>query len=429
MGRDVVKTLPPTTCLGPLCGQMMVSERLKVHRLSLIDRYLARQIAVPLLGTLILAAMLLVLDKMLRLFDFVVTAGGPVSVVWKMLANLLPEYFSLGIPIGLMLGILLAFRKLALSSELDALRGIGMGYGKLLRIPYVYTAALLALNLFIVGWLQPWTHYGYERLRFDLRSGALGASVKVGEFNRLGKRVTLRIDRSEDRGQRLHGIFIQLEDRSGMSIAATADHGQFLSTDDPDTILFRLESGRLVQDSPRFAAPRTLSFESYDLPISLPVVDQFRKRGHDELEELTLPELLRNGYLRSGQDPAQRVAARAHFHFRVVEVVMMLMLPLLAVALAVPPKRSTSALGIFISIVTVVAYHKVNQSAEQMGAQGRAVPELALWLPFLLFAGLIFWMYHVLAHRPGGQPIGALERGFGRIAKSVRKLLPEPQRT
>ncbi|MEO5612067.1 MAG: LPS export ABC transporter permease LptF, partial [Sphingomicrobium sp.] len=40
-------------------------------RLSLIDRYLARTIAVPLLGTLILAAMLLVLDKMLRLFDFV----------------------------------------------------------------------------------------------------------------------------------------------------------------------------------------------------------------------------------------------------------------------------------------------------------------------------------------------------------------------
>ena len=394
----------------------------------MIDRYLARQIAVPLLGTLILAAMLLVLDKMLRLFDFVVTAGGPVSVVWKMLANLLPEYFSLGIPIGLMLGILLAFRKLALSSELDALRGIGMGYGKLLRVPYMYTAGLLALNLFIVGWLQPWTHYGYERLRFDLRSGALGASVKVGEFNRLGKRVTLRIERSEDGGARLHGIFIQLDDRSGMSIAATADHGQFLSTDDPDTILFRLENGRLVQDSPKFAVPRTLSFESYDLPISLPVVDQFRRRGHEELEELTLPELFRNGYLGTAPDREQGVAARAHFHFRTVEVVMMLMLPLLAVALAVPPKRSTSALGIFLGIVMVVAYHKVNQYAEQMGAQGRAVPELALWIPFILFGGLIFWMYHVLAHRPGGQPIGALERAFTKAARSVRRLLPERQR-
>ena len=94
-----------------------------MRNLSLIDRYLARTIAVPLIGTLVLAAMLLILEKMLRLFDFVVTAGGPVTVVWRMLANLLPEYLSLGIPIGLMLGILLAFRKLALSSELDALRG------------------------------------------------------------------------------------------------------------------------------------------------------------------------------------------------------------------------------------------------------------------------------------------------------------------
>ena len=84
-------------------------------RLRLIDSYLAKSIAVPLIGSLILAAMLLLLDKMLRLFQYVVDAGGPVSVVWRMLANLLPEYLSLGIPIGLMLGILLAFRKLALS--------------------------------------------------------------------------------------------------------------------------------------------------------------------------------------------------------------------------------------------------------------------------------------------------------------------------
>ena len=174
-----------------------------MRRLSLIDRYLAKAIAVPLIGTLLLAAMLLVLDKMLRLFDFVVNAGGPVSVVWRMLANLLPEYFSLGIPIGLMLGILLAFRRLALTSELDALRGIGMSYGRMLRVPYAYAVGLLLLNLFIVGWLQPWTHYGYERLRFDLRSGALGASIKVGEFNTLGKRMTLRIDKSEHRGTQL----------------------------------------------------------------------------------------------------------------------------------------------------------------------------------------------------------------------------------
>ena len=47
----------------------------------------------------------LVLERMRRLFDFVATEGGPVSIVFKMLANLLPEYASLSIPLGLMLGI------------------------------------------------------------------------------------------------------------------------------------------------------------------------------------------------------------------------------------------------------------------------------------------------------------------------------------
>jgi lipopolysaccharide export system permease protein len=395
-----------------------------VRRLTLIDRYLAKTIAIPLIGTLVLAAMLLVLDKMLRLFDFVVTAGGPVSVVWRMLANLLPEYFSLGIPIGLMLGILLAFRKLALSSELDVLRGIGAGFGRLLRVPYAYTFGLLLLNLFIVGWLQPWTHYGYERLRFDLRSGALGASMKVGEFNHLGKRLTLRIERSENRGTQLHGIFVQMDDKSGMQVAASAEQGRFLSTDDPDVILFRLEKGRLIQDSPKFQTPRTLAFDLYDLPVNLPRVDSFRQRGHDELEELTLPELLRVGYFRDVPHE-QRLGAQANFHFRIVEVLMMLMLPLLAVALAVPPKRSSSALGIFIGIVIIVAYHKVNQYAEQAASRGSMEPILALWVPLFLLASLIYWMYHVLAHRPGGQPIGALERVFTLASRSVRKMLPK----
>jgi len=392
--------------------------------LALIDRYLARNIAVPMFGTLVLAAMLLVLDKMLRLFDFVINAGGPVSVVWRMLANLLPEYFSLGIPIGLLLGILLAFRKLALSSELDAMRGIGLGYGRLLRIPYAFAIVALLVNIAIVGWVDPYARYRYEGLRFDLKSGALGASIKVGEFNGFGRRMTLRIDRSEKNGTHLLGIFTALDDKSGTRVAATAAEGQFLSTDEPDTIIFRLKRGRLVQEGPNFATPRTLSFQSYDLPIKLPAAGVFRGRGNEETE-LVLPEVLARAYGGAAPDKRGELASRANFHFRLVEIAMILMLPLLGIALAVPPKRSSSSLGIFVGIVMVVTYHKINQYAESAGAQGRMQPELALWLPFLGLVALIAWMYHVIAHRPGGQPIGALEATFARIGKAIRKLLPK----
>ena len=119
----------------------------------------------------------------------------------------------------------------------------------------------------------------------------------------------------------------------------------------------------------------------------------------------------------------QRDTSQANFHFRVVEVLMMLLLPLLAVALAVPPKRSTSGLGIFVGVVMIVTYHKINQYAEQMGAQGRIDPVIALWTPFLLFSALIVWMYWTLAHKPGGQPIGSLERAFAKIGKGLGSVL------
>lgn len=388
--------------------------------LTQIDRYIARLIAIPLIGTLTLAAMLLLLDKMLRLFDFVVSEGGPVSVVWRMLANLIPEYLSLGIPIGLLLGVLLAFRRLALSSELDSLRAVGLGYGRLLRVPYIYTGALMLLNLAIVGFVQPYAHYKYEGLRFELRSGALGASIKVGEFTNLGRRMTLRVERSDDEGRQLHQVFVRAEGANGQRISATAAQGTFLATDDPDTIILRLTQGRLVHDGPNYEAPRVLSFTSYDFPIDLPVIDSFRGRqGNDEL---TIPELVRYGRAPEVAED-DRNAYRANLHFRLVEVVMMLMMPLLAVALAVPPKRSSSGVGIFVSIVMVVTYHKINQYAEQMGAQGRIDPVIALWTPFLLFAALIGWMYWTLAYKPGGQPIAALERAADKIAKNVTRLL------
>jgi lipopolysaccharide export system permease protein len=52
-------------------------------------------------------------------------------------------------------------------------------------------------------------------------------------------------------------------------------------------------------------------------------------------------------------------------------------------------------------------------------------------VPFVLIAALILWMYHILAHRPGGQPIFALEWFFAKTAKYVRqtaRAMPRPRR-
>lgn len=385
-----------------------------------IDRYIFRLVLGPMLAVFVVAASLLVLDKMLKLFEFVGNEGGPISVVFRMLANLMPEYASLAIPLGLMLGILMAFRKLATTSELDVMRAVGLSYTRLLRVPYAITIVLAAVNLLIVGYLQPMARYWYEQLDFELRSGALGASIKVGEFTTLQDRVALRIEQSKDNGRQLSGIFARFSSPEGQVVTISAREGQFLALKgSPDTIVLRLTDGQLIQDEPG-ASPRVLSFSRHDLPIDLPAIERFRERGGKEREYI-LPELMRIGWSDSATREL-RNETRASLNFRLVEVVMMLLLPLLAVALAVPPKRSTSPLGVFVSIVLVVAYHKVNEYGQAAGAQGRFPPELILWGPFFLFAALIVWMYWRVAYVPGGQPIGALEKFFSTAGKKLTSL-------
>ena len=393
-----------------------------------IDRYMARLIALPLFSTLVIAAMLLVLDRMLRLFDFVATEGGPVSVVWEMLANLLPEYFGLGIPIGLMLGCLLAFRRLATSSELDVMRAVGMSYPRLLLVPYMYAAVLAVVNFGIVGYVQPNARYAYERLRYELRTGALGASIKVGEFTIFPTRdgtpgPAVRIEQSRDEGRQLSGIFLYQKGKNGDTFTATAEKGSFYAAPDADEIIFQLSKGTIIRTEPKVAVPRVLRFDTWNVPIPLPQTSPFRARGGNKALEFTLPQLAEIGRDRTKPE-MERDTSRAQFHFRMTEVASMFLLPLLALALGIPPKRSTSALGVFLSIVMIVTYFKVNEYGQGIGGLGKVDPIIALWGPFAIFAAIVMWMFYTIAFVPGGQPIGALERVFSKISKAVVRYLP-----
>ena len=388
--------------------------------LPAIDRYILRLTLMPMLAVFVIAASLLVLDKMRKLFDFVAIEGGPVSVVFKMLANLLPEYASLAVPLGLMMGILLAFRKLATSSELDVMRGVGMSYTRLLRMPYLITIVLAGVNLLVVGYVQPKARYSYELLQFELRSGALGAAIKVGEFTTLKDRMALRIEQSRDDGRQLLGIFARIKSDKGQVLTISAREGRFLALkENRDTIIFRLIDGQIIQDEPG-QAPRVMNFSRNDLPIPLDAVEKFRQRGGKEREWI-LPELLKIGWNKAAPEEL-RNQSKASLNYRLVEVAMMLLLPLLAVALAIPPKRSTSGLGLFVSIIMVVAYHKINEYAAAVAALGKVSPWLALWGPFVLFSALILWMYWKVAYVPGGQPIAALEKFAATFGKRFTKL-------
>lgn len=384
-----------------------------------VDIYILRQVMTPLLMTVGVSAMLLLLEKMLRLFDLVANQGGPVGVVFKMLGNLIPQYIGLALPLGFLLGVLLAFRKLANNSELEALQAGGLGLVRLMRGPMALSLVLLAINIALLGYIQPRSFYTYQSLLFDLTSGAFGTSIRPGEYSDLGNGFTLRIEKAYDGGQKLEGIFAQKERPDGHVSTITAKEGSFLATPDGRTVLMRLRDGVIVDVEPRKPAPRVFTFVQHDYPFEMPQIAEFRARG-DKERELTLDELWTQSHTTHNAKTA-RIYTSAFFD-RLLRSLTILILPFMAVGLGVGSKRQQKQLGLVVGVLLLLTLHKMLEFGTAAAGLGEGSKLFNLFAPFVVFCGLAAFFFYTTAFRVGVRPLAWIENGWDFVINSVQKI-------
>ncbi len=392
---------------------------------TLLDRYIIRQVMGPLIMTLGVAAMLLLLERMLRLFDFVVNQGGPVEVVFRLLGSLVPHYLGLALPLGLFLGVLVAFRKLSMNSELDAIGASGVGLKRILRPLLMLTVALMAINVALVSYVQPFSRYAYFGLVFDLRSGALGASIKVGEFVNLSDNMVLRIEESRNNGAELIGVFLERTLKDGRRLTITADRGGFFSTSNRQHVILRLYNGRLVNLNEGHGKPRVLTFDVQDIRIELPTFEAFRDRGKEYLE-LTMPEL----WARLDEpslDTTEYNQMRGNLHWRLTITLLFLFAPFLGCALGITNKRTGRSLGLVVGITLVIVFNELLEVGETMIAGG-AAPYKSIWPMLFGMAALSVWFFHIRANRVGGDPLLWLQGLWNMIKWPFRRLIASFER-
>ena len=374
--------------------------------LKRIDLYILKQVLAPLLATLGVAAMLLLLERMLRLFDLVANQGGPVDVVFKMLGNLIPQYLGMALPIGIFLGIVLAFRKLSANSELESLQASGLSLSRLMRAPMSLCVILCIFSFGLLGYIQPTSYYAFQSLEFELSSGAFGASIKPGEYNDLGDGLTLRIASSDDDGKRLLEIFAQKQRPDGRTTTITAREGQFLATPSGATILLRLQDGIILNGRTSGGAPRTFRFTKHDWQLDLPEAVQFRSRGGKE-REMTLHELIvaPDGSLVDFSN----TAAWGAFFDRTIRSLSILILPFLAIGLGVVSKRQQRSLGMVVGLVLLLTLHKMIEFSLASSRLGESTGLTSMTIPFAVFTLLSLFFFYTSAHRVGASPLAWLE--------------------
>src|SRR5436305_11383422 len=101
--------------------------------LKTLDRYVIREILLPLVISLIVLTFILMVPTILREAEALIAKGVEWSVIGRVLLTLLPSSLGLTIPMSVLLGILIGFGRLSGDREFVALQACGISPYRLLR--------------------------------------------------------------------------------------------------------------------------------------------------------------------------------------------------------------------------------------------------------------------------------------------------------
>ncbi|NJM91712.1 MAG: LPS export ABC transporter permease LptF [Rhodospirillaceae bacterium] len=388
----------------------------RTFRLSLIDRYMLKRVCWPLAGAIAIGMAALLLERLIRLLDLFANRGGPLTLILKMLGNLVPHYLAIAIPAAFFVGILYATLRLSNDSELDVMRASGLSLRRLAAPMMVMAVLLTVASALILGFLQPYTRYAYRALVYLVTETSWNSAIERGAFFSGFGGKTILIGDIADGGRTLKKIFIQETDDKGNNIALTAQTGEL--TNDPKTfsLTLILRDGVRVDSKPDGTGGRASTFTESKLPLEVVAPERFRARGEGE-SELAFFELIR-AYLTKDPNIGQDDAL-AEINYRIVRTLTVLFLPLLAIPMGLTSRRQPTSIRIIVGIAILIVYHQVLNFGKDMAENGRLSSFVALWVPFLIFSLGSMYMFHIANSRQNQDPFAVV---FGSIDDGWRWL-------
>ena len=397
--------------------------------MRIYDRYVLRQTLKPLAIALLVALLVLLIERMLRLLDLVLGARGPLKMVFEIMAYLVPHYIGLALPISLLIGIMVAFNRLSRDGEIDALHCAGVSLGRMSRATFFAAAVVAVISGIVIGYLKPFGRYAYQAMVFAVSHAALNTLVKARVFTAVGDTTVLVNEINANTGT-FSNVFLYQRDDDGGSTVVTARNGDFVRVAQDGMPILRLfdgvrltlrQNGTAVRPERQEDNPAgVLRFRQLRMVLG-DQTPMFRLRGADE-REFTLGELWeRRNAPPAGVRPTDLVA---ELHGRIVRILSVPFLPLLGIPLALGRRRSDRTYGIALGLLVLILYNQIVDLGENMAETGDLHPIVGLWLPFVVFAGFTLYLFRRASARlPASSsfPVPSavrrsLERRFGWIA-------------
>lgn len=412
--------------------------------MRILTRYILREVSSHAVLGVALFTFIIFMRDIGRLLELIVRNSAPLPSIAEIFLFTLPTTFTITIPMGVLVGILIGLSRLAADSEVTAMRASGLGAGLFVRSVAVFAIAAWLLAMLNSVYLAPKSAIALDALQGRLKSSQASFEIQPRVFYEEFKNTVLYVqDAVPSADQSLwRGIFLADTSDPSAPRITLAERGVLL-TDSPQHLRFHLEDGTQQEMVPRSKDQYAITtFESTDIPIQVPASSD--RSPHDLLPvaELSLRDLLQNAE-RERQaavkirpsDPGSAnydlLKARYYeieFHRRFALPAACLVLALVGIPLGLSARKGGKSTGFVLTILLVFVYYFFSLVGVSFARQGKLSPASGVWAGniFFFLCGLVLlWS---IDHKP--IEIGSLAamwsalkdrlQGFGQRSAELR---------
>jgi len=215
--------------------------------LRTLDRYIFRQMLVPVIGAVAALTAIGLLSQSLAQFDLVVERGQSAWTFVKITLYSLPGLAGLIFPIALFVGLLVSLTRMQGEHEFTAAFAAGVPLMKAaapaIRIGIYFMLISLVSNLFV----QPAAARLFRQELFHIKTDLVSALVKEGAFATSDTGLTVYAQ-SIDQNGRLRGIFIRTPSPDGHDTTYAAKEGRIVHVGSSSVLVMRQGSQQQIND-------------------------------------------------------------------------------------------------------------------------------------------------------------------------------------
>ena len=370
------------------------------RRLPLLDRWLVAELVGPLLfGIAAFTAVSLSVGVVFELVRRVAESGLPLLAAVQVLVLRLPGFLVLSFPMATLMATLLAFSRLSGSSELTALRSVGVSTRRIvlpaLGMALVMSMLTFVFNDVIVPRANLEATNSLERALGKSLTTEKGNNVLYSRFGRARelegesvKQLTHIFYSRKFRDGEMLDITLLDFSRNGQRQMLIAEKGRW----NEERAMWEFKQGRIINLDERSGTTTSADFDTYLYPLSrdplevakLPTDPSAMTVGQARRAERLLKEA-------GNAKEARRLRVRIQEKFAFPAIC--LVFGLIGSSLGVRPHSRTSrSQGFGISVMLIFGYYLMSFIFSSLGITGTLPPVLAAWMPVLVGLSGGLWL-------------------------------------